>query len=175
MKMKSKYLIFVSIVLILLSCNDKKTVYQDKIEFPSDVTAFMSGDCVYEESVSPEMKIVIYADSSGCTGCKLELDMWKFYMESISQKYNDRVLFKYYLQPRDKDELLFILENEEFNYPVYIDMGNQFGKLNSLHTDEVFLLDKDNHILLAGNPLATTKRKKEYEEVIQKYLNEKKS
>ena len=96
-------------------------------------------------------------------------------MESISQKYNDRVLFKYYLQPRDKDELLFILENEEFNYPVYIDMGNQFGKLNSLHADEVFLLDKDNHILLAGNPLATTKRKKEYEEVIQKYLNEKKS
>ena len=175
MKMKSKYLIFVSIVLILLSCNEKKTVYQDKIEFPPDVTAFMSGDSVYEESVSPEMKIVIYADSSGCTGCKLELDMWKFYMESISQKYNDRVLFMYYLQPRDKDELLFILENEEFNYPVYIDMGNQFGKLNSLHADEVFLLDKDNHILLAGNPLATTKRKKEYEEVIQKYLNEKKS
>ena len=54
-------------------------------------------------------------------------------------------------------------------------MDNQFGKLNSLHADEVFLLDKDNHILLAGNPLATTKRKKEYEEVIQKYLNEKKS
>ena len=116
MKMKSKYLIFVSIVLILLSCNDKKTVYQDKIEFPPDVTAFMSGDSVYEESVSPEMKIVIYADSSGCTGCKLELDMWKFYMESISQKYNDRVLFMYYLQPRDKDELLFISLGTKTSY-----------------------------------------------------------
>lgn len=26
------------------------------------------------------MKIVMYADSTGCTGCKLQLDMWKLYI-----------------------------------------------------------------------------------------------
>ena len=173
MKMKTKYLLFVPAILILLACNGNERVYQEKIEFPADVTAFQTGDSICHGSDSPVMKIVVYTDSSGCTGCKLQLDSWKFYMESLSKKYDDKILFMFYLQPHDKDELLFVLDSEEFNYPVYIDVDNQFGTLNALQSDEVFLLDKNDRVLLAGNPLESAKKKAAYEDAINDYLNKK--
>ena len=57
------------------------------------------------------------------------------------------------------------------NYPVYIDVDNQFGTLNALQSDEVFLLDKNDRVLLAGNPLEFAKKKAAYEDAINDYLN----
>ena len=48
-----------------------------------------------------KMKIVVFVDSTGCTGCKLQLDAWKYYMEEIREKYNDKLMFMFYLQPRN--------------------------------------------------------------------------
>ena len=64
------------------------------------------------------MKIVMYADSTGCTGCKLQLDMWKFYIDDVRKVINGRVLFLFYLQPRSIKELKYLLESEEFDYPI---------------------------------------------------------
>ena len=61
------------------------------------------------------MKIVMYADS---TGCKLQLDMWKFYIDDVRKVSNGRVLFLFYLQPRSIKELKYLLESEEFDYPI---------------------------------------------------------
>ena len=61
------------------------------------------------------MKIVMYADS---TGCKLQLDMWKFYIDDVQKVSNGRVLFLFYLQPRSIKELKYLLESEEFDYPI---------------------------------------------------------
>ena len=110
------------------------------------------------------MKIVMYADSTGCTGCKLQLDMWKFYIDDVQKVSNGRVSFLFYLQPRSIKELKYLLESEEFDYPVCI----EFAKLNNLNGDYVCLLDKDNRIVLEGHPLQSARIKKKY---FDKYLN----
>ena len=118
--MKSLSLVIVSAVIFLVSCNEKRKVYPNEISFPHNVKSIGSNINMPNEHKSIGLKIIIYADSTGCVGCKLQLDMWKLYMESIRRKYDNRVIFLYYLQPRNKEELLFVLENEEFDYPVYI-------------------------------------------------------
>lgn len=105
------------------------------------------------------MKIVMYADS---TGCKLQLDMWKFYIDDVQKVSNGRVSFLFYLQPRSIKELKYLLESEEFDYPVCIDIKGRFAKLNNLNGDYVCLLDKDNRIVLEGHPLQSARIKKKY-------------
>ena len=64
--------------------------------------------------------------------------------------------FLFYFFPQDKKELLSILKNIQFNYPIYIDEQDELNKLNKLPTNQsfqCFLLDKDNKVVLLENPI----------------------
>lgn len=165
--------IFILVFFICTSCGHREKEFRKVMKFPENAVVINLSKGQDEIIIGEQkMKIVVFVDSTGCTGCKLQLDAWKYYMEEIREKYNDKLMFMFYLQPRNLDELLFVLESEEFHHPIYIDNNKWFGKINHIYSDEVFLLDENNHILAKGNPLESSNKKSVYAKIINSKLEE---
>ena len=63
----------------------------------------------------------------------------------------------FFLQPKERIEMEYLLKGYDFNLPICIDMNNQLSKLNHLHVDsipQVFLLNRENQVILTGNPIS---------------------
>ena len=71
----------------------------------------------------------------------------------------------FYFHPNDLKELRYILKRDRFDYPVCIDLDNEFNRLNQFPSDmtfQTFLLDKQNKVVAIGNPIHNTKVKDLY-------------
>jgi hypothetical protein len=117
---------------------------------------------------------LLYVDSTGCTSCKLRLHVWKTYIEQFVSKVN----FIFYFQPKNENEkeLLLLLINEQFNYPVYIDKRSELDKLNHLPENpafQCFLLDKNNKVIAIGNPACNHKIWELYKQIITGEISDK--
>ena len=115
-----------------------------------------------------EYRIITYVDSVGCTSCKLKLELWKKFIGQLDTVGNVPVLF--FLHPKDKSELAYILRRDHFTYPVCIDENDSLNKLNHFPSDmmfQTFLLDRDNKVLAIGNPIHNPKVKELYLKIIQ--------
>lgn len=141
----------------------KEFVFPDKAVFTR-----LAKDTVPFETNRPVWKIVAYADTADCMGCKLYLDRWKMWMEGADAPDKDKAMFLFFLYPDDREELQFLLEGDEFDYPVCIDMDNRMGELNGFTADTYLLLDAENHVVLTGNPIADERIKRLYLERIEK-------
>lgn len=114
-----------------------------------------------------EYTIVAYVDSIGCTSCKLQLPQWKRLIAQLDSIENTTVLF--FLHPKDKKEMAYILERDNFTHPVCIDEKDAFNKLNKFPIDmtfQTFLLDKDNNVIAIGNPVHNPNVKELYLKLI---------
>ena len=63
-----------------------------------------------------------------------------------------------------------LLENSYFNHPVCIDEDDAFNRLNHFPSDmsfQTFLLDKDNKVVVIGNPIHNLKLGELYMQIIQ--------
>lgn len=65
--------------------------------------------------------------------------------------------YMFLFQPKKKDEkeIQFIIKQYGFRHPVFIDRENKINKLNNFPSKtehQCFLLDKDNKVLIVGNP-----------------------
>jgi hypothetical protein len=66
----------------------------------------------------------------------------------------------FFFQPKDKKEMSFLFMRNKFNYPVFIEMDNAMNQLNHFPEKpeyQCFLLDKDNKVLMIGNPALNPK------------------
>lgn len=126
-----------------------------EIIFPTDI------QCTYlgQDTVCPDRdasyKILLYTDSTGCTSCKLQLYKWNTFIEEVDSLIPGQVSFHFYFQPKDEKELKFLLRRDHFKQAVYMDRGNKLYEANKLPDNmshQCFLLDKDNKVLLIGNP-----------------------
>ena len=61
-------------------------------------------------------------------------------MEGADAPDKDKAMFLFFLYPDDREELQFLLEGDEFDYPVCIDMDNRMGELNGFTADTYLLL-----------------------------------
>lgn len=113
------------------------------------------------------MKIVTYADTADCMGCKLQLNKWKEFMSTVSSFIrNDTISFLFFIYPKDMEEIEYLLQSENFSYPICIDIDDQLNKLNGFSSDICLLLDKKNHVIATGNPILNSDIKKLYLEKI---------
>ena len=87
MKRKLVFLIFT--YLVLASCtNGQVNTRERQIRFPKYEKFVCLGKEISSANLKKtSMKIVMYADS---TGCKLQLDMWKFYIDDVLNSSNSR-------------------------------------------------------------------------------------
>ena len=162
-------------LLIVLSCFSFSCIYRTEkqigllvqewqgkeIKFPDNpiFTQYVKDTVDYQISVS-DYKIVMYVDSIGCVSCKLQLSRWKEFIGQVDSVCNKDIPFLFFFQPKDNQELRRILKIDNFSLPVCIDTKDRFNKLNHFPSDmmfQTFLLDKDNKVVVIGNPIHNLK------------------
>jgi hypothetical protein len=129
----------------------KIIIFPDSMNSLYGIKNHLRTNDLVELSNDKDYKILFYADSAGCSSCKLQLPTWKSYIEEL----NDKVDFIFWLYPKSDNDIFSLLFDTQFVYPVYIDKKDILNKLNHFPDNPVFqcfLLDKDNRILAIGNP-----------------------
>jgi hypothetical protein len=69
--------------------------------------------------------------------------------------FSNQLKFLFFFHPKDEKELQFLFRRDQFDYPVFIDKTNQINDLNKFPDNQsyqCFLLDKDNKVVMVGNP-----------------------
>ena len=154
-------------LLLLASCQDNKKEqllylvqeWQGKeIRFPRNpvFTRFVTDTTDYRLPVTADYKVVVYVDSIGCVSCKLQLREWKKFIAQVDSATDGNVPFLFFFQSKDNDELRYILRRDNFTLPVCVDTDNHFYNLNHFPdemTFQTFLVDRDNHVKVIGNPI----------------------
>ena len=129
-----------------------------KIVFPEGIPCQLPGkDTFCIDPSNQNYKIMLYVDSTGCNSCRLRLAEWKQLISEVDALFPGKTDFLIFYQPKQRDvkELVFHLEHYDFQYPVYLDIENKMDKTNRFPSDpsfQCFLLDKDNKVVLIGNP-----------------------
>ena len=164
------------IIIISLSCfsctnnNQKITESLQKLQSApitvniDKMAAYFEGDTITNQSFSSDaMKMVFYVDSSLCNSCTMgRLHEWQPIITKTDE-CNDNVDFFFIFSPSKKDirSTKMTIKNSILKNAIHLDILGMFRQANPhipnnphLHT---FLLDKDNNVILAGNPLTNTK------------------
>lgn len=163
--MKQTLLIVLSIIA-LSSCKDSpkdeiarlvKEWDGKEIRFPEHPVFTIQGkDTVDFSFRNAEYKVISYIDSIGCISCKLQLDHWKDFIQEVDSLAGRTVPFILCLHHPDVKEMRRITWKSDFQYPVFIDEMGTFDALNHFPTNmtfQTFLLNKDNEVVVIGNPI----------------------
>ena len=174
-------LIILLLTIFLSACQDKQKEiitllvkeWQGKqILFPENMvfTRFASDTTNFVIPTS-DYKVLVFVDSIGCKSCKLQLSRWKEfirYTDSISQK---NIPFLFFFQFDDQWEIHSLLIRENFDKPICLDRSDSLNQLNHFPKDirfQVFLLDKNNKVVVIGNPVHNPNVKELYLEEISR-------
>jgi hypothetical protein len=144
-----------------------------EILFPEDAQCCVLGKDTTENLcaglLQREYKVLLYVDSTGCSGCRLKLSHWRQLIEESDSLYQEKVGFLFFFQPKSKKDMLSLFKSYNFYHPAFIDIHNKIDHLNHFpQTPEYqcFLLDKNNHVLSIGNPVSNFKVWKLYKKQI---------
>jgi hypothetical protein len=162
-----RLLSLVGLLFLFFSCKEKDnrkevarlvTEWQGKeITFPNDMvfTRYLTDTVDYRIPES-DYKVLVYVDSTGCTGCKLQLYKWKELMEYTDSVTGGTVPFLFFFHAKDYKEINYLLKVDKFDLPVCIDKEDKLNKLNKFPSDitfQTFLLDRENKVAVIGNPV----------------------
>jgi len=146
------------------------------IKFPKTIKyTTLSTDSANIDLIKKKCKILVYADSVGCTSCKLNLSGWKLLIEDVERLYPNQVGFVFFINSMDSITINLMLKYHEFNYPIIISEENTIGNLNNISKEihlHFFLLNHNNKIFLVGDPVSDMNVKKMYIKTIEDILNE---
>lgn len=173
-----KYYIISFLILILSSCKDSQrdkviSILQEwdqkELQFPSQLVFTSQGKDTIEYSLQDKYKIITYVDSLGCVSCKLHLPEWKKFIQIVDSLQPGTVQFLFFFSPKKKKDIHRILLENRFKYPVCIDEKDSINILNHFPSNinfQTFLLDRDNKVVVVGNPIHNLKVKELYFKVI---------
>lgn len=152
-------------VLLLAACG-KGLHYVDvqhfigrKVTFPESLAGRLMGQDTLLESLDTVRlpKLIVYYDSRNCNPCKMgELPVWKRYFDQADSLFPQVRCRMLLAVKKDARRLDFEFRQHRFPYPVYYDETLDFEAANALPFEQefhVFLLDRDNRVVLAGSPL----------------------
>lgn len=168
--MKRHCYLIILIIIASLSCSKQKSDtellqivkewYGKEIKFPDRPVFTLYGKDTVDYSI-PEStyKVLVYVDSTGCVDCKLQLQKWQELIEYTNSISNGEIPFLFFFYPKDYKELCQIFKRDLFDMPVCIDFKGELNKLNNfplLPQFHTLLLDKDNKVVVIGNPVHST-------------------
>lgn len=134
-----------------------KEWYGKEIRFPDRPVFTLYGKDTVDYSIpKSNYKVLIYVDSTGCIDCKLQLQKWQELIEYTNSISNGEIPFLFFFHPKDYEELCQFFKRDLFDIPTCIDFKGELNKLNnfpSLPQFHTLLLDKDNKVLVIGNPV----------------------
>ena len=169
MKKWSFFLLIVT--LFISSCKDirkKEDLSKVIIEwtgkgivFPENIPCYTSGKETHSnqcyKQLLNEYRIFLYIDSIGCSSCRLQLPEWKQLIKETDSLFSGKVGFLFFFQPKNIKEFRYIFARERFDYPLFIDTNGSINNINHLPKEtqyQCFLLDKDNKVVMIGNPVS---------------------
>jgi hypothetical protein len=125
-----------------------------EVKFPKKTLRSLTGVSEYDND---NYKILVYVDSLSCTSCILKPEEWRKILTEADTIFPVMPEILFFLQPRaDYTEALSIeLNHFGFRNPIFIDTENEIGKLNKFPAEpyyRCFLLNRENKIVLVGNP-----------------------
>lgn len=137
-----------------------KEWYGKEVKFPDHPVFTLYGKDTVDYSIpqSP-YKVLVYVDSSGCVDCKLQLQKWQELIKYTNSISDGEIPFLFFFFPKDYKELCQFFKRDLFDLPVCIDFDGELNKLNDFPPFPQFhtlLLDKDNKVLVIGNPVHST-------------------
>lgn len=165
--MKRSYSIIVLILITCISCKEQKNDTEilefvkewhgKEVRFPDSPVFTVYGKDTVDYSI-PEStyKVLVYVDSVGCIDCKLQLQKWKELIEYTNSISNGEIPYLFFFHPKDYKELCQFFKRDLFDVPTCIDFNGNLNRLNNfphLPQFHTMLLDKDNKVLVIGNPI----------------------
>lgn len=178
-----KYLYALCIALSFCFCTDRRLakevtqIINRQIVLTNDlVVVGENQDTVLNNFMKAPIKLLVWYDSLSCATCEVgKMIEWNAiikYAASFGSWFN--ILFLFTPQKQDVFRVKIALRTHELDYPLFIDQNASFVKLNpqlpknrQLHT---FLLDKNNKVVMAGNPLYNPALWRLYISAIQKMI-----
>jgi len=179
---------FLIAVCSALSCKDnrnkkeiKKVVNEwigKEILLPEKVSCYVAGketlQEICNELLRQEFKILMYIDSAGCSDCRLKLSEWKQLMEDADRFFQGNVGFLLFFQPESVSKMANLFAPGRFDYPVFMDINGTINRLNRFPKEmeyRCFLLNKDNKVLMIGNPVLNLNIWKLYKSKIEENIH----
>ena len=170
------------VLALLLSCTDHQLLKSTRafknqqITLSSDWNAIWKGrDTVLAGFTQVPVKLVVWYDSLGCASCQMsKMSDWTHitaYADSLSPWFN--IIYLFTPKEQDVERLHMTLRGSRLDYPVFIDQHATFVKQNKLprHPElHSFLLDKNNRVIMVGNPLYNSALWDFYKRTIQRMI-----
>lgn len=178
-----KYIIYICmycITLCIYSCNNKEDIKNvllqwnnKKIKFPNMVFTKNVTDTV-NYNTDGVCKILTYNDSVGCTPCTMKFLEWQLFMNHVDSITDFSVPFIFVVLPKDIRDFCNIQKSYGFVHPVFIDIHDSVNLLNQFPKDvhlRTFLLDKDDKVIIVGNPVYNNSIRELYIEKIKSLVH----
>ncbi len=171
----------------MISCYNRKNIEAEIAEFTNSkvifepqkmVTQIHGKDTVYNYR-NDKLKLIVFFDKETCTSCVIDgLYDWNDFIADF--KKNERYLKVFFIfapPPNEMRNISISFKNSIIDYPIFIDTAGIFKKRNLhlpkekvLHT---FLLNKNNEVILIGNPLYNKKINQMFKEIVEEKLGNK--
>lgn len=112
-----------------------------------------------------QYKILVYVDSVGCVECKLQLIKWENFIHEIDSILPGKVSILFVVNIKESRRLEYLLKYSNINIPFVWDKKDELNRLNNFSNNPIlhtFLLDRNNEVILVGNPIINNKLKNLY-------------
>lgn len=181
--MNLKVILFILFLgAVIISCKHKDPVASveiivkewkgKKIIFPKDLQfTILETDSICSVDFNKQYKILMYIDSIGCTSCKLKIEKWMEFIKEFKPIIGDKIeyLFIFHPQKTGVKSLKAELYTNNFLTPVCFDLKDELNKINNFPQSfdfQTFLLDKENRVLVVGNPVNNTAIRELYLDIL---------
>ncbi len=162
---------------MLISCNNSElkereqlieTYLHKKLIIPDTLDIRIWGEKCEENIFSKPYKIATYLNGD-CSSCVEGLLAWNSFIES-NKEVLDKFSILFYVHSRNYPQLEYLTEQIGFKQPLIYDIQNYYYNLNNLPENyhfQTFLIDRNNKVLVVGNPSHNQKIAKIYIETIK--------
>lgn len=170
--------------LFCFSCSQKNG--QDK-KLEAELRAFKEKAIIFPDNMEAKIcegktpldttllnrtsKMVVYVGPDGCTDCKLR-SLMPLYMFILENRHRDNFGVVVIVHSEDREATETVLTELRFRHTVFYDVDGSFKRLNPQLPDSehfhTFLLNKENKVVLIGNPTHNEKLKNLYLAEIEK-------
>ena len=138
-----------------------------EIVFPEVMTDFLTGDTI--DLSDADFTILTYVDSTDCTGCKMKLQVWREFLNSLDSIGNSEVRFVMVIDGADRQDLNYLIKRYRFEYPIFVDEDHRMAETYSFPDKaalQTFLLDKYYKVMTIGSPIYAPEIERMYKEII---------
>ena len=171
------YITAIITVAIALSCSERPDKEREilasllgrEIVIPDGLRCRIQNTPIDYDMSASDFRIITYIDSAGCTPCRMKLPLWDSFINELKKLDDVSVDFLMILNSEPGPEIETNVKGASFQHPIAFDPEGRYDTINSLPDGNAYytlLLDADNRVICAGNPVLNPKIRELYRKQI---------